>query len=384
MARLSGRDGVGGTKRGDRADRRRRKASPVSSRDHGGRPRPSRGHERALEAIWAASPRHRSEDIALGYSLSSASADIQDAPEHSWRTSIDDPGPRGARACEGPGDPGRLAGRWAGRRCGVQVSLHSTTRQGRHSGTTAARDGRARGGTLMSDLARTAAHHTHIAFARDRRPTARAKRRRPVTGVSLRPDRRAVRLSPDRSYSPAEASSATTSSWHSTARREGAPVPGGPERTAMRSAWPRARAAVRNGTACAVTPLLAQPSHLAVTRAVIEHGGIVVTARSPSVDESQRAFRWGSRSGAQPGRVAYLVFDERIATAVGDTIRSSPCRPTANVTAVRARSACSASSSSYRRRRCRRLWMSTTRRVARDPFVGEAPRAPHGRTTDFA
>jgi len=67
-----------------------------------------------------------------------------------------------------------------------------------------------------------------------------------------------------------------------------------------------------------VTPLLAQPDPSGRHPAVIEHGGIVVNQRGVRfVDESQPSLPLGLAVRAQPGRVAYLVFDERIATAVG-------------------------------------------------------------------
>jgi fumarate reductase flavoprotein subunit len=63
---------------------------------------------------------------------------------------------------------------------------------------------------------------------------------------------------------------------------------------------------------------LAQPSHLAVTRTVIDQGGILVDQRGRRfTDESQASLPLALAVRAQPGRVAYLLFDERIAAAVG-------------------------------------------------------------------
>jgi fumarate reductase flavoprotein subunit len=76
--------------------------------------------------------------------------------------------------------------------------------------------------------------------------------------------------------------------------------------------------ALRHAGACAVTALLAQPSHVAVTRAVIDHGGVLVNQRGARfADESQPSVPLALAVRAQPGRVAYLVFDERIANSVG-------------------------------------------------------------------
>jgi fumarate reductase flavoprotein subunit len=77
-------------------------------------------------------------------------------------------------------------------------------------------------------------------------------------------------------------------------------------------------AGIRHASACAVTPLLAQPSHFALSRAVIDSGGILVNQRGQRfADESQPSLAMALAVRAQPGRVAYLVFDERVAAAVG-------------------------------------------------------------------
>src|SRR5262249_62219361 len=72
-------------------------------------------------------------------------------------------------------------------------------------------------------------------------------------------------------------------------------------------------AALRHPSACAVTPLLAQPSHLAVTRAVIDHGGILVDQRGRRfTGESQASLPLAARGSAAPGGGASMQISESI------------------------------------------------------------------------
>src|SRR5262249_8981572 len=76
-------------------------------------------------------------------------------------------------------------------------------------------------------------------------------------------------------------------------------------------------AALRHGAAGKVTALLAQPSHLAITSAVLAEGALLVTHRGAGVtDEWQATLVLALAVRGHPGRVGYLLFDERIANAV--------------------------------------------------------------------
>jgi fumarate reductase flavoprotein subunit len=263
-----------------------------------------------------------SEDIAAAGTRFQRVADIQDVPEHLLadidRTTPDHGEPELAKALV---SQGASLVEWLADRCGVQVSLQSTTAKGGHSAPRLHAMGEQGGGTLMSTLARTAAHHTHIRI----RAATDVQQLVPsddgaVTGVALRPDRRGSTIvtGPVLLACGGFVGSDELVAQHCPDVKELPYLgPAGANGDALRLAAPLG-AAVRHGTACAVTPLLAQPSHLAVTRAVIEHGGIVVNQRGVRfVDESQPSLPLALAVRAQPGRVAYLVFDERIATAVG-------------------------------------------------------------------
>jgi fumarate reductase flavoprotein subunit len=79
-----------------------------------------------------------------------------------------------------------------------------------------------------------------------------------------------------------------------------------------------AGAATRDLDRCTVTPFLAQPSFMTIPRMLVEHGAILVNQSGQRfTDEKARAIDVAQAIRTQPGRVGYLVFDERIAQAVG-------------------------------------------------------------------
>jgi len=210
---------------------------------------------------------------------------------------------------------------WLADRCGVQITLQSTTATGHHSIARLHAVGEQGGASLIAALARAASHHSHVRV----RNATDVDRLTPgedgsVTGVALRPDRRGATVLKGAVVLACGgfAGDDELVAQHCPELKD---LPylgtGGAKGDAVRLATPLG-AALRHPSACAVTPLLAQPSHLAVTRAVIDHGGILVDQRGRRfTDESQASLALALAVRAQPGRVAYMLFDERIAGAVG-------------------------------------------------------------------
>jgi len=70
--------------------------------------------------------------------------------------------------------------------------------------------------------------------------------------------------------------------------------------------------------ACAVTALLATPSDLNVDPTIVSYGAILVNqAGRRFVDETAEPIVVAETMAAQPGRLGYLIFDQRIADAAG-------------------------------------------------------------------
>jgi fumarate reductase flavoprotein subunit len=210
---------------------------------------------------------------------------------------------------------------WLADRCGAQVALQSTTATGHHSIARLHAVGEQGGASIITALVRAASHHTHIRV----RSATEVDRLTPgddgsVTGVALRPDRRGATMlkGPVVLACGGFAGDDELVAQHCPDVKDLPYLgPAGAKGDAVRLAAPLG-AAVRHGSACAVTPFLAQPSHLAVTRAVTDHGGIMVDQRGRRfTDESQQSLALALAVRAQPGRVAYLLFDDRIAAAVG-------------------------------------------------------------------
>jgi fumarate reductase flavoprotein subunit len=210
---------------------------------------------------------------------------------------------------------------WLADRCGAQITLQSTTPAGHHSIGRLHAVGEQGGASLITVLARAASHHTHVRI----RNATEVERLTvaddgSVTGVALKPDRRgatvlrgAVVLA-----SGGFAGDDELVAQHCPQVKDLPYLgPAGAKGDALKLAAPLG-AALRHASACSVAPLLAQPSHLAVTRAVIDHGGILVDQRGRRfTDESQASLPLALAVRGQPGRVAYLLFDERIAGVVG-------------------------------------------------------------------
>jgi len=210
---------------------------------------------------------------------------------------------------------------WLADRCGAQVALQSTTPLGGHGAPRLHAVGDQGGASLISTLARAASHHTHIRI----RTATDVDRLVPtdeggVSGVALRPDRRGSTIL----TGPVVLACGGFVGDDELVARHCPDVkdlpylgPAGAKGDTLRLAAPLG-AAVRHEATCLVSPLVSQPSHLAVTRVVIEQGAILVNQRGVRfADESQATLALALAVRAQPGRVAYLVFDEHIAAAAG-------------------------------------------------------------------
>jgi fumarate reductase flavoprotein subunit len=210
---------------------------------------------------------------------------------------------------------------WLADRCGAQVALQSKTPTGGHGAARLHAVGEQGGASLVTALVRAASHHTHVRV----RAATEVERLVPtddggVAGVALRPDRRGATIvrGPVLLACGGFIADDALVAQHAPEVKDLPYLgPPGPNGDALRLAAPLG-AALRHASAIAVTPLLAQPSHLAVSRAVIERGGILVNQRGQRfADEAQPSLTLALTVRTQPGKVAYLLFDDRIAAAVG-------------------------------------------------------------------
>jgi fumarate reductase flavoprotein subunit len=262
-----------------------------------------------------------SESIAAAGTRFQRVADVRDAPERlvadiesTARQPVE---PDVARALV---EQGASLVEWLADRCGAQVTLQSTTATGGHGVARLHAVGDQGGASLVTALVRAASHHTHVRV----RAGSEVERLLPtddggVAGVALRPDRRgatAVRGPVVLACGGFVADDALVAQHAATVKDLPYLGPAGAKGDALRLAAPLG-AALRHASAIAVTPVLAQPSHLVVDRAVIDHGGILLNQRGQRfADESQPSLALALAVRAQPGKVAYLLFDERVAAAV--------------------------------------------------------------------
>ncbi|MGH7893586.1 MAG: FAD-binding protein, partial [Candidatus Binatia bacterium] len=209
---------------------------------------------------------------------------------------------------------------WLADRCGVQITLQSKTAVGGHTTPRLHAVGDQGGASLVATLARAASHHTHIrvrsATEVERLVTDESGT---VVGVGVRPDRRGAAIVMGRVVLACGGFVAADEivGMHCPDVKD-LPYFGalGGKGDALRLAEP-VGAATRHLGACAVTPFLAQPSHFAVTRAVVDHGGILVNQLGKRfADETAEALPLALAVRAQPGKVAYLLFGDDIAGAV--------------------------------------------------------------------
>jgi len=202
---------------------------------------------------------------------------------------------------------------WLADRCGVPITLLPATVRG-HSVARLHSPGERGGARLIAELARAATRHSRVSV-RTGAPVERIVRDESgaVRGVGVRGDRRGAVHALGGSVLLASGGFAADEALvreHCPGVAD-LPYAGGPGATGdtLRLAGD-VGAATHRLDSCLVTPFLATPSQLVVSTPLVDLGAVVV-------NQTGRRFADGGDLAAtvraQPGHVAYLLFDERIA-----------------------------------------------------------------------
>jgi fumarate reductase flavoprotein subunit len=204
---------------------------------------------------------------------------------------------------------------WLADRCGVPITLLPAAVRG-HSVARLHSPGERGGARLIAELARAATRHSRVSV-RTSAPVERIVRDESgaVRGVGVRGDRRGAVQALGGSVLLASGGFAADEALvreHCPGVAD-LPYAGGPGATGdtLRLAGD-VGAATRRLDSCLVTPFLATPSQLVVSTPLVDLGAVLV-------NQTGRRFADGGDLAAtvraQPGHVAYLLFDERIAAA---------------------------------------------------------------------
>jgi fumarate reductase flavoprotein subunit len=206
---------------------------------------------------------------------------------------------------------------WLASRCGIATELLADPGAG-HSVRRLHLPGERGGPSVIADLARAANRHSKVSV----RTGAHADHLMRddaggVVGVQLRPDRRGTALelagpvllacggfAADDALVGQHCATAAALAYHGFAGATGEALRLGAE------------VGARNDhlAACRVTPFLAMPQGLVVTTPLVPLGAILANqAGRRFVDETGESLALADAVTAQPGRIAYLLFDERIA-----------------------------------------------------------------------
>lgn len=261
-----------------------------------------------------------SEEIAAAGTSFQRDAGIDDRPESLAADIVGNGSDPGDRAlAEAIAGQAATAVEWLVSRCGAPVALLPAERGG-HSAPRLHVFGRNGGAELVPALVRVVTRHHRIKprLGAEVTEMLRAEDGH-VTGVALKPDRRSSPVIDGRlllatggfvaddalvgEHAPDTAALPFLGHAHATgdALRYGLAAGAGTRRLAV----------------CRVTPLLALPGHLDVPAAIVALGGILVNqAGARFVNEGEPALAVAQAIRAQPGQMAYLVFDERIASTV--------------------------------------------------------------------
>lgn len=206
---------------------------------------------------------------------------------------------------------------WLADRCGTPMTfLAAHTAQG-HSAPRLHFPGERGGASLLADLARAATRHTHVSVRPGTTVEHLVRDESGVRGVTVRPERRGAAhalggrvllacggFAGDDAIVGEHCPAVAALPYFGPAPAAGEGLRLGRE----------AGASVRRLGACVVNPLVAMPGQLAVTAPVIAMGAILVNqAGHRFTDETAGPLDVATRVRAQPGHVAYLIFDERIA-----------------------------------------------------------------------
>ena len=176
------------------------------------------------------------------------------------------------------------------------------------------------GASLVAALTRVVSRHHRIRLRAGVEATHLLREDAAVTGVGVKPDRRGA---------PTIAGRVLLACGGFVANDEliaehcpavsGLPVGGAPlaRGDGLRFAT-GAGARTRGLDGCAVTALYALPAHLEVPTVLLDLGAILVNqAGQRFTDERADPLTLAQQVRVQPGHVAYLVFDDRIAAAAG-------------------------------------------------------------------
>jgi flavocytochrome c len=208
---------------------------------------------------------------------------------------------------------------WLASRCGITSELLAEPGTG-HSVRRLHLPGERGGASIVTDLVRAANRHSKVSV----RTAAHADRLMKddaggVIGVQLRPDRRGTALelaghvllacggfAADDALVSQHCPAAAALAYHGFAGATGEALRLGAE----------AGARSDHLAACRVSPFLAMPQGLVVSTPLVPVGAVLVNqAGRRFADETGESLALAGAVAAQPGRIAYLLFDERIATA---------------------------------------------------------------------
>ena len=208
---------------------------------------------------------------------------------------------------------------WLASRCGSAVELLRGPRTG-HCAARLHVPGPRGGASLVADLTRAAIRHSHITVRtgavveRLVRDEAGA-----VQGIAIRGDRRGASHTFSGRVLLASGGFVANDELVATHCPDAAVLPYCGAALATGDGLQLAReagAGVHRMSACLVTPFLAMPGQLAIGTPLVELGAMLVNqAGRRFADETGEGLGLAITVRAQPGKVAYLLFDERIADA---------------------------------------------------------------------
>jgi fumarate reductase flavoprotein subunit len=209
---------------------------------------------------------------------------------------------------------------WLADRCGAPVSLLAEHVARGHAVARLHSPGERGGASLVAELARAAGRHARVSV-RTGVPAERIVRDESgaVRGIAVRGDRRgAVQAYAGRVLlaSGGFAADDALVAEHCPAAA-GLPYAGGAGATGDTLRLARdTGAATRALGSCLVTPFLATPSQLVVTAPLLQLGAVLVNQTGRRfASEATGSADLATTVRAQPGHLAYLLFDERIAAA---------------------------------------------------------------------
>jgi fumarate reductase flavoprotein subunit len=209
---------------------------------------------------------------------------------------------------------------WLADRCGARVTVLERNVPAGHSVARLHAPGERGGASLVTELARAAGRHSHVSV-RTGAVVERLVRddSGAVRGIGMRAERRGAAqalggrvllacggFAGNDALVAEHCAAVAELPYHGAAQARGEGLRLGRE----------AGADVRRLGSCLVTPLLATPSQLVVSAPLVDLGAMLVNqAGRRFADETAASLALATAIRAQPGRVAYLVFDERIAAA---------------------------------------------------------------------